>query len=98
MGMHMSKDSRAYGASLQERLSLAVPCVMFILGVLALGDWIIDDAGISFAYARNVAYLDGFVSQPGRPPVEGYSNFTWVMLLVPTFWLHVFHPVIVPKL
>lgn len=86
-----------YGSSRPQRWSLALPCVLFVLGVVALGDWIIDDAGISFAYARNVARLDGFVSQPGREPVEGYSNFTWVMLLVPTFWLRLFHPVIVPK-
>ncbi len=89
---------RRYGGSRRERLALGLPCVLFVLGVASLGDWIIDDAGISFAYARNIAHLDGFVSQPGRTPVEGYSNFTWVMLLVPTFWLHVFHPVIVPKL
>ncbi|MCW5835541.1 MAG: hypothetical protein KIS78_24280 [Labilithrix sp.] len=87
-----------YGSSWRERFALGLPCLLFVLGVASLGDWIIDDAGISFAYARNIAHLDGFVSQPGRTPVEGYSNFTWVMLLVPTFWLHVFHPVIVPKL
>lgn len=75
-----------------------LPCVAYVLAVVTLGDWIIDDAGISFAYARNIAHFDGFVSQAGRPPVEGYSNFTWVMLLVPTFWLHLFHPVIVSKL
>lgn len=88
----------AYCTSWRERFALGLPCVLFVLGVVALGDWIIDDAGISFAYARNIAHFDGFVSQPGRVPVEGYSNFTWVMLLVPTFWLNLFHPVIVPKL
>ena len=34
----------------------------------------IDDAGISFSYARNFALGDGLVSQPGFPPVEGFSN------------------------
>lgn len=79
-------------------IAFALPCLVLLLSMLVLGDWIIDDAGISFAYARNVARFDGFVSQPGRVPVEGYSNFTWVVLLVPTFWAHVFHPVYVPKL
>lgn len=97
-GLVSEGASRAYGARRSERLALALPCVPFVLGAVLLGDWIVDDAGISFAYARNVAHLDGFVSQPGRVPVEGYSNFTWVMLLVPTFWVHLFHPVLVPKL
>ncbi|MEY9859918.1 hypothetical protein ABH935_005552 [Catenulispora sp. GAS73] len=46
-----------------------------------LGRWIVDDAGISFAYARNIAEGHGPVVQAGAPPVEGYSNPTWVGLL-----------------
>ena len=76
---------------------LLVPFTVHLLGVALLGDWIIDDAGISYAYARNLASGHGFVSQPGRPPVEGFSNFLWVVLLVPSFVLRLFDPVWAPK-
>lgn len=41
----------------------------------------IEDAGISFAYARNLASGEGLVSYPGGERVEGYSNALWVFLL-----------------
>ncbi len=41
----------------------------------------IDDAAISMAYASNWAHGHGLVAQPGAEPVEGYSNFLWVVLL-----------------
>ncbi|NVB80575.1 MAG: DUF2029 domain-containing protein [Kofleriaceae bacterium] len=76
----------------------AVPCAIYLLAMLLLGSWIIDDAGISFAYAKNIAAGDGIVSQPGRIPVEGFSNPLWVLVLVPVHWLGLFDPVITPKL
>lgn len=78
-------------------LALLVPAALYLAGVALLGEWIIDDAGISFAYARNLAHGHGLVSQPGRAPVEGFSNLAWVLLLTPTFWLRLFHPVVTPK-
>ena len=45
-------------------------------------DFTIDDAAISYAYAHNFAAGHGLgVLTPGDFRVEGYSNFTWVMLL-----------------
>ena len=38
------------------------------------GRWEVDDAGITFAYARSVATGAGPVLQPGAPPVEGFSD------------------------
>lgn len=73
-------------------------CIVYIAHSLVFRDWIIDDAGISFAYSRNLAEGFGLVSQPGRIPVEGYSNPTWVFLMVPFFWLNSFDPVITPKI
>jgi hypothetical protein len=55
-----------------------------------LGRWIVDDAGISFAYARSLAEGHGPVVQAGAPPVEGYSNPTWVALLAIGRWLGLF--------
>lgn len=43
--------------------------------------WIVDDAAITFAYARSVAHGLGPVQQGGAPPVEGYSNPSWLTAL-----------------
>lgn len=55
-----------------------------------LGRWIVDDAGITFAYARSVATGHGPVQQPGATPVEGYSDPSWLALLVLGRWLGLF--------
>ena len=57
-----------------------------------------DDAGISFAYARNLAAGYGLVSQPGAPPVEGYSNFLWVLLMAVFYRIGLFHVIWTPKI
>lgn len=41
----------------------------------------IEDAGISFAFARNLVEGEGLVGYPGGERVEGYSNFLWTMLV-----------------
>ncbi|MEY9876515.1 hypothetical protein ABH931_006025 [Streptacidiphilus sp. MAP12-33] len=43
--------------------------------------WIVDDAAITFAYARSVAHGLGPVQQAGAAPVEGYSNPSWLTVL-----------------
>ncbi|MFD5249352.1 hypothetical protein ACFWIW_32730 [Amycolatopsis sp. NPDC058340] len=45
------------------------------------GNWMIDDAAITFAYSRNLADGFGPVLQPGVEPVEGFSNPLWMVLL-----------------
>ena len=72
--------------------------LVFVLHVTLFGRWIADDAGISFAYARNLATGHGLVSQPGAPPVEGYSNFSWVLLMAVFFHIGLFHVVWTPKI
>ena len=59
--------------------------------------WIVDDAGISFAYARNFVDGHGLVSQPGFERVEGYSNPLWVFAQMPFMVVGLFDPVITPK-
>jgi len=39
-----------------------------------------DDSFITFRYARNLARGLGVVWNPGEPPVQGYSNFLWMLL------------------
>lgn len=68
-----------------------VAIVRWLLIALAVGGalyqaWLfrtffVDDAGISFSYARTWAEGGGLVLQPGAERVEGYSNFLWVALL-----------------
>ncbi|MEM9801098.1 MAG: hypothetical protein AAGA20_12295 [Planctomycetota bacterium] len=45
-------------------------------------DFVCDDAYITFRYARNFAEGRGLVYNPGvDPPVEGYSEFLWAVLV-----------------
>ncbi len=81
-----------------RRIPAFLPGLVLLLHALIFGEWIVDDAGISFAYARNLAFGHGLVATPGSPPVEGYSNPTWVFLLAPFFTLRLFDPVLTPKL
>jgi hypothetical protein len=43
----------------------------------------IDDAYISFRYAQNFVKGHGLSWNQGEKPVEGYSNFMWVLLTIP---------------
>ncbi|WP_254205978.1 hypothetical protein [Nocardia alni] len=54
------------------------------------GNWVVDDAGITFAYARNIADGAGPVLQPGANPVEGFSDPTWLAVLVVGKWCGLF--------
>ncbi|HEV3057749.1 MAG TPA: hypothetical protein VGY48_05850 [Vicinamibacterales bacterium] len=78
--------------------ALVVPLAVFCVAFVLLRDWVVDDAGITFAYARNAAAGHGLVSQPGQLPVEGYSNFLWLAALLPFFELRVFDATWTPKL
>jgi hypothetical protein len=48
--------------------------------VLLSWDFTTDDAYITLRYARHLAEGHGIVWNPGEPPVEGYSNFLFVVL------------------
>lgn len=47
-----------------------------------------DDTFISMRYARNLAEGHGMVFNYGQK-LEGYTNFLWVILTVPAYWLKV---------
>lgn len=76
------------------RRSSALPLVAALVILAAhaalFGGWIVDDAGITFAYARNMALGHGVVSQPGVPPVEGYSNPSWMLVSAFFYLLRLF--------
>ncbi len=76
---------------------LLPPLLLYLIVTWPLHNWLIDDAGISFAYARNLGQGHGLVAQPGAPPVEGFSNPLWVILLAPFFSLGLFDLYVTPK-
>jgi hypothetical protein len=83
-------DRGAFGDVVISRKRLTsllqiLPFAVLLAHASVLGTWINDDAGITFSYARNLALGNGLVSQPGAEPVEGYSNFLWVLLFAPFF-------------
>ncbi len=70
--------------------AVGIPTALIGLHAAVYGRWIVDDAAISFAYARSIANGLGPVMQPGDPPVEGYSNPAWVAMLTVGRWLGIF--------
>ena len=73
---------------------LALAIGVFIAHASLLANWVVDDAGITFAYARNLARGHGLVSQPGLPPVEGFSNPLWTLVIAALYAMGLFTPVV----
>jgi hypothetical protein len=78
-------------------LTILVPLGIYLTHASRLGPWIVDDAAISFAYARSLAQGHGLVSQPGAVPVEGFTNLLWVLIVSGTMKLGLFDLVVTPK-
>ena len=62
-------------------LAVLIPTVVTAVHAAAYGRWIVDDAGITFAYARSITSGAGPALQPGGPAVEGYSDPAWLAVL-----------------
>ncbi|MGD8540554.1 MAG: hypothetical protein PVI66_17710 [Candidatus Aminicenantes bacterium] len=83
-----------------ERSRLTNPHLLIFLAIIiALGhqlvfmSWTCDDAFISYRYAENLSHGKGLIFNPGEK-VEGFSNFSWVVLLtlfkslgLPPLWM-----------
>jgi len=78
-------------------LAAGLPFLLFAGHAALFGGWVIDDAGISFAYARSLAGGDGLVAQPGTERVEGFTNLAWALLLALSMAAGLFDPVVTPK-
>lgn len=75
------------------------PLLLAAWAVLAVGLWlcrevIVDDAYITYRYSTNLANGLGPTWNPGESPVEGYTNFAWMLWHVPWVWLGVPLPLI----
>lgn len=67
-------------ATLSKRTFLAV-AALYLGHAAIFGGYIADDAGISLAYARNLAAGFGPVLYAGGEAVEGFSNPLWTALI-----------------
>jgi hypothetical protein len=76
-----SETRRGWRAKLAAVAAILGGTALIAAHASLYGNWLIDDAAITFAYSRDVADGFGPVLQPGAMPVEGYSNPTWMILL-----------------
>ncbi len=92
LGLRLPRPARdSIWTSMGRRgLAAALPTALVALHAVRYGQWIVDDAGISFAYARSLATGAGPVLQPGAARVEGFSNPAWTAILVVGHWLGTF--------
>jgi hypothetical protein len=67
--------------TLRRRLLLLLAMAIALAVQITVWLWYIDDAAISFSFARNFVDGHGLVAQPGGERVEGYSNPLWIALL-----------------
>ena len=71
-----------------EVLLLLPLCYLLYEQQQAYMGYVKDDTFISMRYARNFAEGRGLVFNYGQK-LEGYTNFLWVMLTAPSYWLGV---------
>lgn len=78
------------------KIYLIIIAMAFVLHSIHF-NFVCDDAFISFRYAKNFINGHGLVWNIGeQPPVEGYTNFLWV-IVISLFMKMGFEPVIVSK-
>src|SRR5262249_48514522 len=82
----------------RRQMFLLIVCVLVVMaGVLRAIHlrWISDDIFVGLRYTDNLIQGKGFVYNEGER-VEGYSNFLWLMLILPFQWLGL-DPLLVSK-
>jgi len=70
--------------SLSPRFRALVLLALVVVGIslgLAILPFQLDDAFITYRYAKNVASGHGLTFDPGMAPVEGFSSPLWLLLL-----------------
>ncbi len=66
---------------------LVLPLAIFLAQAIWLFNFSIDDGSISYRFARHLAEGRGLRWNLTGLPVEGYSNFLWVLVLAGGHWL-----------
>ena len=64
-----------------KRIIFFASAAIFLLFIFLFWGYATDDAFITFRYSENLANGHGLVFNPGDKPVEGYSNFLWLLFL-----------------
>jgi hypothetical protein len=67
---------------------MAAIALVFLAHVVYLNG-VAEDAFIALRFAQNLARGHGLVWNPGTPPVEGYTDFLWVMASAGAMALHI---------
>ena len=81
-------DPRAFPRSSRRWVYAALGLgLLYLLGSRAAWFFTIDDAFITFRYSANLAAGHGPVWNVGEDPVEGFTNFLWMVWHVPFAWL-----------
>lgn len=63
--------------------ALLLPTIVYAYGVCRF-NWLVDDAFITFRYSKHLVQGFGLRFNVGEsPPVEGFSNLLWVLMLAP---------------
>jgi hypothetical protein len=75
------------GTRADTAVAVGIPTVLVGAHLLVYGRWIVDDAGITMAYARSIATGAGPVLQPGAAVSEGWSDPAWLAVLIVGRWL-----------
>src|SRR4051812_17012174 len=84
MAMTVETDGAARERSPGRTVWVEVGVVVAAMVVAYLLRFVIDDAYISFRYARNLDAGRGLTFNPGEH-VEGYTNYLWTLLLAGAF-------------
>lgn len=76
--------------------------VVILIGIFSIISYkfyfVCDDAYISFTYSKNLASGYGLVFNRGVPPVEGYTNFLWVIIGSIFYLLNINLNIIMPSI
>ncbi len=62
-------------------ICIFVSIILFILMLVYVWNFTVDDAFISFRYSEHLANGFGLVWNINQPPVEGYTNFLWILII-----------------
>lgn len=63
-------------------VAITIPTLLTAVHAALYGHWVVDDAAITWSYARSIADGAGPVLQPGAAPVEGWSNPSWLAVFI----------------
>lgn len=62
-------------------------CVLTLFQLQAVWPFVVDDSWIALRYARHLVAGLGVVWNPGEPPLEGFSSFSFMLLGALALWL-----------